>query len=583
MTSLAEQPRGVAARASAPRLPFRLHASTLLCTLALAVVAFLVLYPLWLLLLNSFQVGTAATGTTWGLANWRAAVTEPTLWASAVNTVALAGTRQALALLIGVPIAWLLARTDLPGRHWLEFGFWVAVFLPSLTVVVGWILLFDGYNGLVNKALELLPFVQKGPFDIFSWWGIVFVHLLGATLGIKIMLLAPAFRNMDAALEEAARGAGASLPTLLRRVTVPLLLPAILVATVLGLIYSLESFEIELVLGAPADLDVFSTKIYRLVRQEPPLYGAATALSALMLVLIVPLILVQQWLIHRHGHATVTGRYSSRRYALGRWKWPAFAAVAALVGAMTVLPTAFVLVGSFLKIFGAFEVASPWTLRNWTTALSDAGFASALVNTLVLGVATSLVSMAAFALLAYILVRTRFAARGALDFLTWVPSLLPGIVIGLGILWTFLETPLFRPLYGTMAVLVLAMTLAGMTRSVQVLKAHLVQLGNELEEAAWTSGATWWRTFRRIILPLLAPSVAVVGILAFAAASRTASHVALLATASNRPLALLQLDYLADGKFEAASVVGVVILLLTVGAALLARALGMRLGAGHER
>ena len=574
---------GVATRASVPRVPLRLQAGSVVCTLALAVVAFLVLYPLWLLLLNSFQVGSAATGTTWSLANWRAAVTEPTLRTSAVNTVALAGTRQALALLIGVPVAWLLARTDLPGRHWLEFGFWVAVFLPSLTVVVGWILLFDGYNGLVNKALETLPFVQRGPFDVFSWWGIVFVHLLGATLGIKIMFLAPAFRNMDAALEEAARGSGASVLTMLRRVTVPLLLPAILVATVLGLIYSLESFEIELVLGAPADLDVFSTKIYRLVRQEPPLYGAATALSSLMLLLIVPLILLQQWLVHRYSHATVTGRYSSRLHALGRWRWLAFAAVAALVGAMTVLPTAFVLVGSLMKIFGAFEVAEPWTLRNWTTALGDAGFASALVNTLVLGVATSVVAMAAFALLAYILVRTHFRARGALDFLTWVPSLLPGIVIGLGILWTFLETPLFRPLYGTMAVLVLAMTLAGMTRSVQMLKANLVQLGREMEEAAWTSGATWWRTFRRVVLPLLGPTVAVVGILAFASASRTASNVALLATASNRPLALLQLDYLADGKFEAASVVGVVILVLTAGAALLARALGMRLGAGHER
>ena len=146
---------------------------------------------------------------------------------------------------------------------------------------------------------------------------------------------------------------------------------------------------------------------------------------------------------------------------------------------MTVLPTALVLLASFMKIFGAFEVANPWTIRNWTDALGSAGFTSSLVNTLVLAVATSVVSMAAFAVLAYISVRTRFRARGALDFLTWIPSLLPGIVIGLGILWMFLETPLFRPLYGTMAVLVIAMALAGMTRSVQMLKANLVQLGNE--------------------------------------------------------------------------------------------------------
>jgi iron(III) transport system permease protein len=580
---VAERRRGRAAPVGAPRLASASRAGALVCTLALAVVAFLVLYPLWLLLLNSFQVSAAGTSTTWGLANWRAAFGEASLWSSVVNTVALAVTRQALALVVGIPIAWLIARTDLPGRHWLEFGFWVAVFLPSLTVVVGWILLFDGYNGLANKALELLPFVEKGPFDVFSWWGIVLVHLLGATLGIKVMFLAPAFRNLDASLEEAARAAGASPLTTLLRISIPLLLPAILVATILGLIYSLESFETELVLGAPAGIDVLSTKIYRLVRQEPPLYGAATALSTLTLLLIVPLIVVQQWLVNRRGHATVSGKYSGRLHALGRWRWPAFAAVAALVGAMTVLPTVLVLLASFMKIFGAFEVASPWTARNWTDALGSAGFLGSLVNTLVLAVATSVVSMAAFAVLAYTAVRTRFRGRGALDFLTWIPSLLPGIVIGLGILWMFLETPLFRPLYGTMAVLVIAMALAGMTRSVQMLKASLVQLGQELEEASWMSGAAWWQTFRRIILPLIAPTLAVVGILAFASASRTASHVALLATASNRPLVLLQLDYLADGKFEAAAVVGVVILLLTVGAALLARAVGLSLGPGHER
>jgi iron(III) transport system permease protein len=580
---VAEPRRGTAAPVGAPRLLRLPRAGTLICTLLLAVVAFLVLYPLWLLLLNSFQVGVAGRSTTWGIANWRATFSEPTLWSSVVNTVALAGTRQALALLIGIPIAWLVARTDLPGRHWLEFGFWVAVFLPSLTVVVGWILLFDGYNGLVNKALELLPFVEKGPFDVFSWWGIVLVHLLGATLGIKVMFLAPAFRNLDASLEEAARTAGASTLTTLVRVSVPLLLPAVLVATILGLIYSLESFEVELVLGAPAGIDVFSTKIYRLVRQEPPLYGAATALSSLTLLLIVPLILVQQWLVNRCSHATVSGRYSGRLHALGRWRWPAFAAVAALVGAMTVLPTALVLLASFMKIFGAFEIANPWTTRNWTEALSSSAFTSSLLNTLVLAVATSVVSMAAFAVLAYISVRTQFRARGALDFLTWIPSLLPGVVVGLGILWMFLEAPLFRPLYGTMAVLVIAMVLAGMTRSVQTLKANLVQLGKELEEAAWTSGAAWWLTFRHVILPLIAPALAVVGVLAFASASRTASHVALLATASNRPLVLLQLDYLADGKFEAGAVVGVVILVLSLGAALLARAAGIYMGPGHER
>lgn len=546
-------------------------AGTIACTLTLLMVAFLVIYPLWLLLANSFQVGEFGRATTFGFSNWIAAFTEPGLSSSISNTLSLAITRQAVSLIIGVPIAWLIARTDLPGRRWLELGFWIAVFLPSITVLVGWILLFDGYKGLVNKWLELLPFVEKGPFDLFSWWGIVFVHLMGTTLGIKIMFLVPAFRNMDASLEEASRASGASWFTTMRRVSVPLMLPATIVAALLGLIASLEAFEIELVLGAPAGIEVFSTQIYRLARQNPPQYGSATALSMLILLLMIPLILLQQWFVGRGGFATVSGKYSTRQHSLGKWRWPIFAVVSTLVASMTVLPTLLVIVGSFMKFFGNFEVTNPWTERHWQTVLTTSGFQGALINTLVLATATAMVSMAAFAMIAYISVRTRFWGRGGLDFLTWIPSLLPGMVIGLGFLWMFLETPIFRPLYGTMAVLVTAVALSGMTRSVQLVKANLVQLGNELEEASWSSGAGWTYTFRRVILPLIAPTLIVVGILAFSSASRTASQVALLATSSNRPLALLQLDFLADGQFESAAVVGVIVLLLTIGAALLAR------------
>ncbi len=555
---------------------WRLEKTTLLYSLVLGAVAFIVLYPLWLLFAQAFQVGAGTADTTWGLDNWRAAWTEPALAGSLANTIGLALTRQALALAVGIPVAWLIARTDLPGRGWFEFGFWVAVFLPSVPILVGWILIFDGYNGLANKLLEGLPFVQRGPFDIFSWWGIVLTHLFGATLGIKVMFLAPAFRSLDSALEEAGRMSGANSITTLRRVVLPLLAPAILVVTLLGLIQSLEAFEIELILGAPAGIDVFSTKIYRLLREQPPAYGSATALSMLILFMMTPLILFQQRLIDRGHYATITGKHGARLHALGPWKWPASAAIGTLVVAMTVVPSTFVILGSFMKIFGAFQIPNPWTLQHWTTVLASSGFLSSLATTLILAISASVVAMSIFGILGYITVRTGFLGRGALDFLTWMPSLLPGIVISLGLLWMFLSTPAFRPLYGSTAVLVIAISLSIMTRSVQMVKAALVQIGAELEQAAWMSGAGWWTTVRRVIFPLAAPTLMVVGILAFSTASRTASHVALLATANNRPLVLLQLDFLSDGNFEASSVVGVVILLLTLGAALLARALGQQ-------
>jgi iron(III) transport system permease protein len=369
---------------------------------------------------------------------------------------------------------------------------------------------------------------------------------------------------------------GASSFKTLTRVILPLLAPAILIVTLLGLIQSLEAFEVELVLGAPAGIDVFSTKIYRLMREQPPAYGSATALSMLILLLVTPLIIAQQRLVERRSYVTVTGKFGARVHALGAWKWPAFAVVAGLVITMTVVPSLFVILGSFMKIFGAFEVRNPWTLQNWTTVLQNPGFVSSLTTTITLAVSAAVVSMVVFAVLAYITARTTFAGRGALDFLTWVPSLLPGIVISLGFLWMFLDSPVFRPFYGTTGVLVIAVSLSIMTRSVQMVRAALLQIGSELEQAAWVSGAGWWYTARRVLFPLVAPTLVVVGILAFSSASRTASHVALLATSSNRPLVLLQLDFLADGNFEGSAVIGVVILLMTLGAALLARAFGRK-------
>jgi iron(III) transport system permease protein len=142
----------------------------------------------------------------------------------------------------------------------------------------------------------------------------------------------------------------------------------------------------------------------------------------------------------------------------------------------------------------------------------------------------------------------------------------------------FLGTPILRPIYGTTFILILVAALGSITLTTQLIKGALLQLGSELEEAAWASGASWLHTFRHVVFPLIAPSMAVVGVLAFSAAARATSHVALLSTAANQPLSMLQLNLMADNNYEAASVVGVFILALTVGIALAARAFGLRLG-----
>src|SRR5262245_17369099 len=188
----------------------RLELATLVCTLVLALVGFCTVYPMLLVVVQSFLISDPGQPNVWGFDGWTAALSEPTLLSSLRNTVSLTFTRQALSLPIAIGIAWLLARTDVPARPWIEFGFWLAYFLPPLTVTTSWILLADAHFGLLNQVLGPLLGLKQGPFDVYSWWGIVWVEMATTAITIKVILLTPAFRYMNSAFEEASRVAGAS-------------------------------------------------------------------------------------------------------------------------------------------------------------------------------------------------------------------------------------------------------------------------------------------------------------------------------------------------------------------------------------
>jgi iron(III) transport system permease protein len=250
-----------------------------------------------------------------------------------------------------------------------------------------------------------------------------------------------------------------------------------------------------------------------------------------------------------------------------------FVVVSVLVMAV---PFVFATLGTLMKLFGFFS-SDMWTLAHWQEALSDRDLVRALQNTLVLALGTATIVLVLNSLIAYLIVRTRFVGRQILDFLTWLPFTVPGILLSLGLLTMFL-TPLFRPLYGSIITLILAGVIAGLPLAAQVLKASLMQLGSELEEASWLAGGSWLQTYHRIVLPLVMPTLVVVALIAFIGAARNISQVALLSNAANRPLSMLQLDYMAQGRFELASVVACLILFLTVGLAVLARLFGYRGG-----
>jgi iron(III) transport system permease protein len=556
----------------------RVGAETFWCSVVLAGVAFFVLYPIVLIIVNSFQVAKPGMPPLYGLDGWRAVLAEPGLRRAVYNTFSLLVVRQLLSFPLAIFIAWLLARTDLPGKSALEFMFWLSFFLPSLSVTLGWILILDPDYGIANQMWKFLTGAAHGPFNIYSFWGIVWAHIGHNTTAVKVMLLTPAFRNMDASLEEASEVAGSSTLGTLVRILVPIMTPVFTVILIWAIINGFQAFEVEMILGAPIGFHVYSTKVYQLVQQEPPAFGPATALSTVLLVILLPIIAMQRKLSSRRQYTTITGRYRPKAIALGKWKIPALVFVVVVALLITVAPMSFVLVGTFMSLFGFFNIEHAWTVQNWQRVFDDPIFLLSLKNTVLMSLGAAALSVSLFSIIAYISVRTKFIWRSALDFISWFPSAMPGILMGIGLLWLFLDIPLFRMLYGTIWLLIIATVISSITLGTQLIKSNLLQLGQELEEASQASGASWIATYRRIVAPLLFPVLLLVGVLGFIHGARDISNVALLATSGSRTLALLQLDFMVSGRYESAAVVATIVMLLTTGVALIARFFGLRVG-----
>jgi iron(III) transport system permease protein len=450
--------------------------------------------------------------------------------------------------------------------------------MPTLSVLMGWILCLDPEYGLLNRLFELLPFVDKGPFDIFSFWGIVWAHLASHSITVKVMLLTPTFRNIDSSFEEASEICGANRITTLIRVMVPAVTPAILAILMIAMIRAMQSFEIEMVLGAPIRFYVYSTQVYTLIGQEPPDFGAASALATIGLVCLMPLIFAQRWLGLRRQYVSVSGRMKSQPVRLGRWKIPIFLAVCSVVLILTAIPMVFLGLTSIMKLFGFFHIPEPWTFGHWTTVFADESFRESVINTVQMSGGAALVAVVLLSLVAYFSVRSTFKARSTLDFVSWLPAAVPGVLFSLGLLYAFLEIPLFRPLYGSMILMIIAAVVGSMTLGTQIFKSAMLQLSRELEEASTVAGATWLRTFRSVVIPIVVPTVLLVGITIFITSAREIASVALVASAGTKTLSLLQLDYMVQGRYGPAAVISFIVILMSTGLAVAARAFGLRIG-----
>jgi len=553
--------------------------ATLLITLG-----YFLIWPVILLLINSFN--TAAhwfvEPRSWGLTHWQNAFQRPGLLKSLGNTVLIWSLTVAISFPIGVAIAWILARTRIPFSHTLEFLFWVSYMVPSLPTTIAWITLLDPDIGMINVTLTKLGLFEQGPFNIFSVPGIVWANLMGHGISIKVMLMTPAFRNMDATLEEAARVGGASNLRTLFKITLPLMMSPMMMVFALQLLRVFQSFETEYLLGVPFGFYVYSTKIYSLIRNQIPNYGEATVLASVTLSMIALIIPLQRWILERRRYTTITGSFRPGLIDLGRWNYVSFGIIATLLVLLTVGPLCILVMGSFMTRIGYFVLG--FTLDHWKLVLSDPVFLKALRTTLALGGTAAFLSPLLFSIIAYILVRTKLPGRSAFDLMVWGGGAIPGILAGLGLLWMFLGTPVLRALFGTLWALIIVVVLQGKTTGVNVMKGVLVQVGADMEEAARVSGAGWLRTYLRIWLPLLMPSLILLAVMNFVGAAGATASIILLASRETMTLSLMALELSSTGvsNREAASIISIFIVAITVSGALALRHFGRRLGVRHD-
>jgi iron(III) transport system permease protein len=550
----------------------------------LIALGYFLIWPVLLLLINSFNAANDwfVEPRVWGVKHWHNAFQRLGLLKSLGNSLLVWSMTVSISFPIGVAIAWILARTKIPFSHTLEFLFWVSYMVPALPTTIAWITLLDPDLGLINVGLKNLFKLDQGPFNIFTVPGIVWANLMGHGISIKVMLLTPAFRNMDSTLEEAACVGGASNLRTLFKVTLPLMITPLVNIFALQLLRVFQSFETEYLLGMPFGFYVYSTKIFTLIRDAVPNYGEATVLASLTLLIIALIIPLQRWIIERRRYTTITGSFRPGLIDLGIWNYAAFGAIALLLALLTVGPLCVLVMGSFMQRIGYFVLG--FTLDHWKFVLTDPVFVKALRTTLTLALSAALCSPLIFSLVAYILVRTRLPGRTALDLMVWSAGAIPGILAGLGLLWVFIGTPGLNVLFGTIWALLIVVILQGKTTGVNIMKGVLVQVGADMEEAARVSGAGWLRTYLKIWLPLLMPTLVLLAVMSFVSAAGATSSIILLASRDTMTLSLmaLELSSTAVNNREAASIISIFIIAFTVTGALLVRYFGRRVGVRHD-
>ncbi len=532
--------------------------------------AFIMAYPIFMVIYASFKGGPPGTDAPFTLQGYTTTWSEWSTYKALITTFVLAVPRVATGVFFAIFVTWIICRTNTPLRGLFEQALWLRIFLPFLPMVVAWLLIAGGRSGILNRAIMDLFNLSKPPLDIQSYWGVIFMSLMNAG-PMFFMYMSPAFRNMDASLEESSRVSGASNITTLFRITVPIMMPAILGITLLIFLFVLGSYETELFLLAPKGVYVFSTWIWWTAGKMPPDYPAAMAMSSAFLLFVSVVIFLQFKVLGKRQYVTVTGRgFGVRLLDLGKFKWAAFSLLAAWTLIGLVFPLVMLILGTIQNTYGVFGTG--FTLDYWKDALGRPSVIRSFKNTVVLGLMTATMGTILYSLMSYMFLRTKLKWREGIEIVSWIPRAAPAVVLGLGIVWAVLGgVPGLDVFYGTLILMSVVIMLEATPQGMRMMNGGMVQLSSELEEAARVSGASWARTMRRVVIPLLAPTLLNAWLLSFLGSTRALVVLLFIYVPSSKVLSIDIFERMMTSQPQQAAILGVMLTILSMAIAAIAR------------
>jgi iron(III) transport system permease protein len=542
-----------------------------------ALVVYLTLVPLAMVIYGTFRDGPPGAPAAFTFKNYARAYGNLALFSSAVNSILFALGSGAIAFAGGTYLAWVTERTNTPLKSLVYVLVLFPFLVPGVLTTVSWVFLLSPNIGLINRFCALLFDRSEPLFDIYSFGGMIWAAGIDQ-MTLPFFLMAAAFRSMDPSLEEAALVSGMRSFRTFYYVDVKLMLPSILAAWLLLFVRGIETFEAPAVIGIPAGIKVFATEIFLALRDAPTDYNlAGTFATAYLAVTLAGLAIYLKVTRISERFATITGKgYRPNLLDLGGWRFVTLAIALLLLFAATVLPVGVIIWMSFLPFYvsPSWDVFSLLTLENYRWLFGLDIFQRALENNVIAGVAAATLAVVLSATIAWIAVRTDIRGRKLLDILAFSPIAIPGVVMGLALLWIYLTLPI--PLYGTIWILIIGYATKYIPVSLRAAHAALLQVHKELEEAAAIACGSWLRNFFFIVLPLMAPGLLAGWLYILTLSLKVLSLPILLSHVGTEVLPVVIFSLFESGDYTKLCALGVMLVVLIAILAGLSRLLSLR-------